>query len=924
MPCPTPCSQCDRSGLPILFTRYAAAYHHDPQLQKKLRALAPKGHLQAQPGGVPISAAAYGVRMLREGYLYLVIERSGPSYPEDQLAYSVHPHGYLNAFAPELDSQPPAPKVACDVETRAANNSLVFVRDAKTVKALWYAFHPNALASDTWAEMRKKPAEYGMQLFDAKAWANGQRTAQHSLLPNQLQASVLEFAALQDAEYTEASESCLFGLMGMTPKERGWGRYDTTVGEVMQDHRAGRLNDEQVRAAAQRDDQKGWAHNATPTVITQPDYAQAHGRRLANVAKLLQSHRGSQGQPMPGAVLACLDPLGIAQELAMAQTEAAAQYVQWLQTADDENKTVSNRMKDAAANGIDTMQAAFRAKAVKTTNDTVASLQESAQLVEAGHILGSMPGKVYAVRQSDGSLKNVTQEELNRQRAQDMRQRASAAQADQGAAQDRAAQAVQQLVDETALKKFKDDHRQQLDKRDKAMNTLFEDLAPWLDAKAPWQPVFKRYTSARPEVGAQCAGQLCNILMHVDNSPKGREYLRKRDVLMPGAQQLVWRMIALNNEAIAAEIKGTLAALTQPVPSVLDAQADGQAAQAAAAFMAALSSSKKFIAGADKARSAHDKQQDPTKRDTALTAGEFVRAGMNNIGSLIGAFAVNQVKAWPATALEKRLAHAQLLSLVHGMGSQAVEHVRQQAGQRVGNPAKRARELQGRLNKATASAASAAGKLRLAVAGGVFDALGLVPALRRAALRQDTRSAAEAAQALVNTGAAMHSLRSTVYDTLLYKTLPESVGAKSQEAVKAVNTAELRRLKKTAAHWISAGTAIMVVMDAFDAVEAGRNGDQRLAYAYGGRAFVGLVTIRTTIAAAGFETVPKLLARTNLALAIATGVLSMAIVQIKGEAWANWLKKQPFHKADSDKTPYSSERAQMLDLGEALAEIGGA
>lgn len=921
MPCPTPCAQCDRTGLPILFTRYATAYHHDSRLLKKLQQLSPKGRLQAHPGGVPLKTACYGVRMLREGYLYLVIERTGPSYPEDHLAYSVHAHGYLNAFMPALDSQPALPKVACDVDTRAANNSLVFVRDARTVKTLWYVFHPNALADDTWQEMRRHPADHGMQRFDVRAWAGGQHEAEHSMLPDQLSTRVLEFAALQDSEARDASEGSLFGLMGVTPTERGWGSYDTTVGELMREHQAGHVTTEQVRGAAQRDGQKGWAHDATPTVMTNPDYTEVHGRRLGQILQLLQSHKNAQGQPVPGAVLACLDPVGITQELAMAQTEAAVQYVQWLLATDD--KGVSNRMKDAAVHGIETVRAALASKAVQAIEDTVARLEDSASRVDAGQVPGAAPGASYRVRQADGSVKTLTQDELNRQRAQQMRLHALEARAGEAAAQKKAADDVEQLVDRVALEAFKQEHRQQIERRDMTMNALFDDLAPWLDAKAPWQPVFKRYTSSRPEIGALCAGQLCTILLHVDNSPKGRAYLRARDVLMPGAQQLVWRMMVLNNGEIAAEIQQALESLVQPVPSVLDAQADGQAAQAAAAMAKAITSSKKFIDGATKARKALDTFKDVTKpRGERLTAaGDLVKTGQNNIGSLIAAFAVNQIKAWPASTLEKRLAQAQLLQLVHGMGDRAVDFVNRASQRPPGNPAKRARELQARLNTTAAAAASQAGKLRFAAAGAAFDSLGLAPALRRAAVRQDGRALAEAAKALVDTAAAIKGLRTSVYETLLWKELPDSVAARYVEGVKRANTDKLIALKGTAARWVSAGTAIGVVMDGFDAVEAGKNGDWKLESAYWSRAAIGTGTILSTMAAASYERLPLLLMRLNLVLAVAAAILTALITQLKGKTWENWLQRQPFHQQDSHKTLYTSERAQTLELGEALAEL---
>jgi hypothetical protein len=76
--------------------------------------------------------------------------------------------------------------------------------------------------------------------------------------------------------------------------------------------------------------------------------------------------------------------------------------------------------------------------------------------------------------------------------------------------------------------------------------------------------------------------------MHVDNSPKGRVYLHARDVLQPQSHLLYWRMIVLNRPKITNEITKALNAVSHPLPSVLDAQSDGQAAQASADMLRAL------------------------------------------------------------------------------------------------------------------------------------------------------------------------------------------------------------------------------------------------------------------------------------------------------------------------------------------------
>jgi len=82
MPCTNPCTQCARSGLPILFTRYAAAYGVTPAGLATLDRLRPSGNFNPVPGGVPTQVARYNVRMLRAGYLYIRTEAASIRTPE--------------------------------------------------------------------------------------------------------------------------------------------------------------------------------------------------------------------------------------------------------------------------------------------------------------------------------------------------------------------------------------------------------------------------------------------------------------------------------------------------------------------------------------------------------------------------------------------------------------------------------------------------------------------------------------------------------------------------------------------------------------------------------------------------------------------------------------------------------------------------
>ncbi|MDP9914333.1 hypothetical protein J2W27_006473 [Variovorax boronicumulans] len=111
-------------GLPLLFTRYAAAYSTNAEGLAALDQLRPSGQLQSKPGNVPLEAARYGLRMLRAGFLYIRIKR--PGLTPEWSGYVVHPHGYLTAFDVK-NPQDSKAHPACEVEMRGANMSMVWV-----------------------------------------------------------------------------------------------------------------------------------------------------------------------------------------------------------------------------------------------------------------------------------------------------------------------------------------------------------------------------------------------------------------------------------------------------------------------------------------------------------------------------------------------------------------------------------------------------------------------------------------------------------------------------------------------------------------------------------------------------------------------------------------------------------------------------
>lgn len=53
----------------------------------------------------------------------------------------------------------------------------------------------------------------------------------------------------------------------------------------------------------------------------------------------------------------------------------------------------------------------------------------------------------------------------------------------------------------------------------------------------------------------------------------------------------------------------------------------------------------------------------------------------------------------------------------------------------------------------------------------------------------------------------------------------------------------------------------------------------------------------------------------------ATLALSYAIEKMKEKEWVDWLKAEPFRKADSTRTPHSSEQFMLDQLANAIADM---
>lgn len=959
MPCATPCRNCDRKGLPILFTRYAAAFSAQEQGLAALKQLQPSGNFQAQPGGVTMRTALYGVRMLRPGYLYVRIQNVCKAHPE-WLGYIVHPHGYLAQFDvgfPEAAKSNPA----CEMEVRGANASMVWVADAKNVTELHCMFHPDPIVPKHLFEHIEPQRDTYMQKFDVAGWLGGNTSQKDTCQPGQLNSQVMEFSALKDTAVQTVGSEQHYGLMGVHGAEREWGTYEEA--------RTGR-HFEKVRNETRRADGSVVVTDTGPVTgmavgpyiarITGPLYKDAHGPRLRKMAEFLTQHKG--------AVVACDDPIGIAQELSLHHLTAAMPYVQWLKevdASDPGNATVTNAWKHAASESIKTVRGALYKKAMGMYD------AETDRLKSVHDVLGqrrAYPVSTTMVRQKDGTYAEMSVEAMRAQRREALEGEIAARESDRRLISDAESKSALETtlahVDEVRLTKFDADHMAQIKERDKCMDKISEDLIAWLQCDALLVKTLGRYdrkpSGIETRDGARCAGQLCAILETMDSSPRGRKWYADLQLFKDEPKNLVWRMATLNNEAISQELQRVLDTLKDTLPpatEVADAETAEESARqqrAWAAMAAALSKIPKTLEGSEKllkqAKKLVDRGTSTMERLESLQ--KIAATAMKNVHSVWGIAVVQAARKLGASAVELNMAKAQVVLLAHGLGDNAIEFVRQEqllqaeklnaAGTKVDysnkhNPKPGGRtwtrrydhkgeKLQARVDRALAlGAEKAVQNMRIPSVIGSLEIFGLIPTLGRASERSDDpRAGSQSAGAVVGAMAAWKSWRTDYYEKNVYEAIKAELPLKTQENLIKAMDHELRMLKIGAAHWVASAAVVGVVWDAVDAYTSSKQDRDLLMWAYLGRAIAGATAIGSGLAAAYKLKNLRVIfwcARINFVTGIATLALSYAIEKMKEKEWISWLKAEPFRKSDSKTDPHRSEQLMLSDLGNAIADM---
>ncbi|MET3518163.1 hypothetical protein ABIC63_005973 [Pseudacidovorax sp. 1753] len=925
----------------------------------ELRALQPAGQLQAQPGGVHMSTAVYGARMLRPGFLYLRIKRIGVT--AEWQAYVVHPHGYLTAFDPHLPEDAKA-SPACEVQTRGAVMSLIWLQDARNVKSLHYLFHPDPLSWDHLKRHIEPHRNKYMQRFDVAGWMDGNTAQADTCLPDDLAARVLEFAALDSLAAQAVGCEQHYGLMGTHGAERDWGDYsEARFGRHFEAVRHETHDADGHVAVTDFGAAPGMAVGPYVAQVRNIRYEGRHGPRLKRMAELLRKDKG--------AVIACEDALGIAQELALHHLTAASDYVAWLAETDPGdtlNPNVTNAWKQAASECINTVEAAIYKRAMQVYDDETERLRQVREAMDRRH---AHPLGTVMQQGPDGSLREVDVKELEARNKSALEGQIGARESDRRLVSDaeaaNALRVTRAHYDVAARRRFDDLHLAKVKARDARMNGITEDLIAWLRSAAFLDRTLGRYDRTPEGIstgdGARCAGQLCAVLEPMDSTPRGRRWYAELQLFKDEPANLVWRMATLNNDQISDELKRVLDQLHDTVPpatvveGAASAEESARRQQAWAAMGAALGQIPRTIKGSQTIIGEIGKVLDG---NTSLlqkfrSLQKIADTARKNVHTVWCVAVVEAAKKAPPSQLERLLARGQVLILAHGLGEKAIDYVKDEerrlaeemraagnppvySNKRNPEPGSRAwnrkygyqgEKLQARTERAVARLSdSKVQNLRIPSALAALEVVGLLPTFGRAANRQDdSRAGSQAAGAMAAATGTLKGWRADFYEKNVLEEIKAKIPAHkwSAELGKATS-AELQAMKIGAAHWVAAGAVVGVIWDAVDAITAYRRENGILMFAYVGRAVGGSASIITGLVTAyNLEKLRVVLwcARINIAIGIATFVMSEVIARLKEKEWKEWLQAEPFRKSDSKINSHQTEALMLSALGNAIADM---
>jgi hypothetical protein len=204
------CKFCDKKGMLILPLRYAVIV--GDTIPANLPTLPPS--LGDRVSEIALNQAKYVPRLLRKGFVYVLIRRAGIMYWE---GYVVTNDAFLYKFPISAPPQTPI-DFSCNHNTCGIDASMISIDKPEHVEKIYMIFTPSAMTSERLEKYRANPdervAKGQMQAFQPSAWCKGQSGQMHTLLPDQLGKHVPEYMLSYQAGGAARSE------LGKTMKDQ--------------------------------------------------------------------------------------------------------------------------------------------------------------------------------------------------------------------------------------------------------------------------------------------------------------------------------------------------------------------------------------------------------------------------------------------------------------------------------------------------------------------------------------------------------------------------------------------------------------------------------------------------------------------------------------------------------------------------------
>lgn len=864
MVCKTACKQCAQTGFPILFTRYGAAYSSIKEDMAALDALRPAGQLQAKPGRVDMQVAKYNLRMLRAGYLYLRIESSCRT-PE-WLGYVVHPHGYLTRIDinyPDRTENLPA----CSPGEWGANRSLVWVKDVKEVTRLHYMFHPDPVDPDHLKTVIGKAPDQYMQSFDVAGWAKGSKTGADTAVPDQDTSRwpVAEFRALHDEKLRNALEPLQYGLMGASAMERGWGDYEETrvVESASYLPTGGEI---------------GWTASTEQTfVVKQLGYADAHGKRLGNIARFLNDKGG--------AIVACEDAIGIAQELGHLQAEAQTGYTRWqVRDADGAAKGVSNEWVYQTAVAAQGLRQLIKTGAVARVNQRIARWDQMLdQMHENDVMLARRDPQVLAREAETRGIAHANQQ----------RERQAALAAGDKAYED--------LFDTVGAANIFEAQRLAYEASTALLAQLGIDHVGWLKAPSLMQAI-RRYSAKdlvinKPGGGGALTMQVAQCMAGAEGNRTGQHWLEQTDLF---GDNPLGCAISFNNKALQRALQDMYNA-TLP-PRLPEAAPSTESAEKLVDRVL-----KPFGARFALGDKAIDFMQDQKLKPLCKNALLRQMAWPLHLASLLSVKMMQTAKKVPVLEAEARITKFVALTGFLTMDRTAKAYASSLGkadADRLRN-ATRAIEKTGR-KEGMALARAAAPHARGAAIAGVFDIANALVKGYQLSVKKDARTGVEMVGSLMQGTGSLLDWRAKAYEVTIFEGASGAniFTATSQQAVAdGVNQLKLRGMRMTAFKFLLPAAMIGMYWDATDALQSSERQNYALEAAQWASVAGAVFSITATgMAATGplFDIALTTWATAGCVIGLIGAVLTLgavvAFLLLKEEEWMDWLKDIPLNK----------------------------